>query len=109
VAKEKAGNRGQYEDVVTRLQRIVETLEAGDLPLEESLERFSEGVRLVKQGEKLLSEAEQRVEQLLSEDGKTAPLRVGESAEPTSSAGPVLATGRREKPSPAGVDDDVPF
>ena len=77
MAKDKPDS-GQYGDVVTRLQQIVEALEAGELSLEESLERFGEGVGLVKQGEKLLTDAEKRIEQLLSEEGRTAPLKVAE-------------------------------
>lgn len=89
----------QYADVVARLREIVEALEGGELPLEASLERFAEGVQLVKRGERLLSEAEKRIEQLLSEDGRTAPLSVDE------------APGARPVKKPARGDDgdDVPF
>jgi exodeoxyribonuclease VII small subunit len=90
-----------YGDVVGRLQQIVESLEGGELSLEASLERFAEGVQLVKRGEKLLAEAEKRVEQLLSDDGRTAPLNPGE----TAPAGAKAAPARR----PGGKDDDVPF
>src|SRR5688572_10456256 len=44
---EKAGQSG-YGEVVTRLQEIVESLEGGQLSLEVSLEKFAEGVQLVK-------------------------------------------------------------
>ena len=54
------------EDILTRLQRVVETLEKGDLPLETSLECFEEGVRLTREGQRRLDAAEKRVEQLLA-------------------------------------------
>ena len=93
---EKAERTG-YGDVVARLQEIVESLEGGSLSLEASLEKFAEGVQLVKRGEKLLAEAEKRVEQLLSDDGRTAALTPAETP-----AGP--AATRRGK-----TDEDVPF
>lgn len=65
-----------FEDVLSRLQSVVERLEQGDLPLEESLAAFEEGVRLSRIGSRRLDEAEQRVEMLLADDRgvKTRPL-----------------------------------
>lgn len=57
------------EDILTRLQRVVESLEKGDLPLEASLQCFEEGVRLTREGQKRLEMAEKRVDQLLSNGG----------------------------------------
>ncbi|MEB2310770.1 MAG: exodeoxyribonuclease VII small subunit [Sorangiineae bacterium] len=61
-----------FEDVVQRLGKIVERLEGGELPLEESLELFEEGVRLARASQARLDAAEQRVEELLGidEDGE---------------------------------------
>ena len=95
--KPEKAERSGYGEVVGRLQEIVESLEGGELSLEASLEKFAEGVQLVKRGEKLLAEAEKRVEQLLSDDGRTAPLNPGE---PPVAAAPA----KRAKP-----DEDVPF
>jgi exodeoxyribonuclease VII small subunit len=60
-----------FEDILARLNVVVERLEAGDLPLEDSLALFEEGVRLSRQGATRLDDAERRVERLLSEDGTT--------------------------------------
>lgn len=108
--KEKTPARGQYGEVVSRLQQIVEALEGGELSLEDSLERFQEGIGLVKQGEGILSDAEKRIEQLLSEDGRTAPLKVSEVAapEPARAASPPPPVKKAAPPPPA-EDDDVPF
>lgn len=57
------------EDILTRLQRVVESLEKGDLPLEASLQCFEEGVRLTREGQRRLDAAEKRVEQLLANAG----------------------------------------
>jgi exodeoxyribonuclease VII small subunit len=99
-AKTEKGGAEPYAEVVARLREIVEALESGALPLEASLERFAEGVQLVKRGEKLLSDAEKRIEQLLSEDGRTAPL---------SPDAPAASPGRAQKKRAPDGDEDVPF
>jgi exodeoxyribonuclease VII small subunit len=60
-----------FEDDVRRLGEIVERMESGELPLEESLALFEEGVKLARQAQSRLDRAERRVEELLSidEDG----------------------------------------
>ena len=65
-----------FEDILSRLQTVVERLEDGELPLEKSLEMFEEGVRLSRMGAAKLDEAERRVERLLSEDGETAAMEL---------------------------------
>jgi exodeoxyribonuclease VII small subunit len=57
-----------FEVAIKRLTEIVATLERGDLPLEESLRLFEEGVQLSRVSQKRLDTAEKRVEQLLSVD-----------------------------------------
>jgi exodeoxyribonuclease VII small subunit len=59
---------GDFEASIRRLGEIVDTLEQGELPLEESLQLFEEGVRLARGSQKVLDDAEARVEQLLSVD-----------------------------------------
>lgn len=62
----------RFEDAMKRLEEIVEALEGGELPLEESLKRFEEGMALVKFCNRRLDEAERRVTLLLEDqDGKT--------------------------------------
>ena len=72
-----------FEEVMERLQAVVEQLEEGDLPLEQSLAIFEEGVRLSRAGAKRLDEAERRVEELLAagDELKTAPLEDNEAGE----------------------------
>ena len=57
-----------FEVAIKRLTEIVATLERGDLPLEESLRLFEEGVQLSRVSQTRLDTAEKRVEQLLSVD-----------------------------------------
>ncbi len=59
-----------FEEAMARLEVIVARLEKGDLPLEEALELFEEGTRLMKQCSAALDKAEQKVAKLLpSADG----------------------------------------
>ena len=65
------GDLKQFEAQLARLEAIVAELEAGDLSLEESLSRFEEGVKLSKQCQVNLNEAEQRVNQLTNQSSST--------------------------------------
>ena len=65
-----------FEQTVQRLGTIVEQLESGDLPLEESLQLFEEGVKLSRASQAVLDTAEQRVEKLLNLDDSGEPVLV---------------------------------
>ena len=64
-------NARRFEDALAELEGIVQRLEKGELPLEDSLAAFERGVGLVRQLSDRLADVEQRVEVLLkSEAGK---------------------------------------
>jgi len=59
-----------FEEAFRKLEAIVENLERGESTLDESMEAFEEGMKLVKLCSKKLNEAETRLEQLVKgEDG----------------------------------------
>ncbi len=58
-----------FEAAMQRLEEIAAALEAGDLPLEKSLEMFEEGVELSKYCAAKLEEAEQRLKRLVKKEG----------------------------------------
>jgi exodeoxyribonuclease VII small subunit len=61
----------KFEQAMARLEAIVTELEKGDLPLDDSLRIFEEGIRLSKTCLKMLEEAERKVEILVQEkDGR---------------------------------------
>ena len=60
----------KFEVSLEELEKIVRELEAGDLPLERSLELFERGVGLSEQCRKQLEEAETRVETLVRRGNK---------------------------------------
>ena len=71
----------KFEDALTRLEAVVNRLESGELPLEESLRLFEEGVHLTKVCTHRLEEAERRITILLkNEQGELqeAPFEEGE-------------------------------
>lgn len=62
-----------YKEASQELERIIRSLESGDMELEESLESYTRGVELLKSLRSRLSEAEQKVSILLQDvDGTDA-------------------------------------
>lgn len=54
-----------FESSLSELEKIVAKLEAGDLPLEESLELFENGIKLSRECRERLAKAERRIEMLV--------------------------------------------
>lgn len=79
-----AKRKPDFEHSLRELETIVHQLEEGDLSLEASLKAFEQGVKLTRECQQALTDAEQRVQVLLEKDGAatTAPLDV----EPTEDA-----------------------
>jgi exodeoxyribonuclease VII small subunit len=59
-----------FETAMRDLEELVERLEQGDLPLEESLAAFERGIMLTRSCQTALKEAEQKVEILLKKAGE---------------------------------------
>jgi len=57
-----------FEASLEALEEIVHQLEGGDLPLEKSLELFEDGIRLSRQCQERLNQAERRIEVLLRDN-----------------------------------------
>jgi exodeoxyribonuclease VII small subunit len=53
-----------FEEALKQLEAIVETMESGDLPLENMLARYEEGVKLARHCQAKLEEAGQKIQQL---------------------------------------------
>lgn len=62
MAKEK------FEDALEKLEDIVRKMESGDMPLEETLKSFEEGIKLIRFCSLKLEETERRVEMLMEKD-----------------------------------------
>ena len=63
-----------FEESLEKLSRLVEKMESGDLSLEESLKVFEEGIKLSKDCQNALSEAEKKVQALLLEEEQATEL-----------------------------------
>lgn len=61
-------NPRTFESSLEELERIVRELEAGELPLERSLELFEEGVKLSRECQDRLNQAERRIEILMRDN-----------------------------------------
>jgi exodeoxyribonuclease VII small subunit len=58
----------KFEDCLARLEQIVGQLETGNLPLEESLKIFEEGIALARNCARYLEDAEKRIEVLTKDE-----------------------------------------
>jgi exodeoxyribonuclease VII small subunit len=78
-----------FDDALADLQRTVAELEAGGQPLEEAIALYERGVALQARCEKLLADAELRVQQLVSRAGgvlETRDVRPEDAADEPPSA-----------------------
>lgn len=70
-----------YKEASQELERIIRSLESGDMELEESLESYSRGVELLKSLRSRLADAEQKVSVLLADVDGTDTLVPAEAAD----------------------------
>lgn len=69
----KTQKKQTFESSLQELEKVVRGLEEGDLPLEDSLKLFEDGVKLSRECQERLNQAERRIEVLLKdEDGNPA-------------------------------------
>lgn len=59
-----------FEKALDQLEELVEDMENGDLTLEESLKSFEKGIKLTRDCQTALSQAEQKVQILLEQNGE---------------------------------------
>ena len=64
----KGPEGGSLEESMARLEAVVDAMESGDIPLDQLVARYEEGMRLLKACEERLRAAELRIEELSSGD-----------------------------------------
>lgn len=77
-----ARSKNRFEKTLAELETIVDELESGDLTLDESLAKYEQGVKALKQCYEVLRDAEKKVEVLLQGDDttdQTAPFETEET------------------------------
>ena len=72
MAEEKSA-LAELEESIRTLEKLVEELESGELPLEKALAEFERGVRLTRRCQAALTQAEQRIEILLAPEDEPQP------------------------------------
>ena len=66
----KAKKPIDFENTLDQLEDIVDDMENGDLTLEESLKAFEQGIKLTRDCQSALTQAEQKIQILIEENGK---------------------------------------
>jgi exodeoxyribonuclease VII small subunit len=66
-----------FEEAITKLEEIVEKLEQGDVPLEDAISYFKEGMQLSSICDEKLKAAEEQMTVILGEDGELRSFAVG--------------------------------
>ena len=119
IKKEKI-NKGSIEQNLRALEALVQAMEAKELPLDEAMKLFEEGIALSRVCQKLLTEAEQKVTILMATDLKVentsmpnnAFARFDESEDSASSKQSQSATAKHISSNgfdDSYDDDDIPF
>jgi exodeoxyribonuclease VII small subunit len=67
--KTDSESRPDLEQALETLETLVESLERGDLSLEDSLKAFETGIKLTRQCQETLAAAEQKVQLLIEQNG----------------------------------------
>jgi exodeoxyribonuclease VII small subunit len=83
-----AGTELNFETAMDRLEKIVEQMESGQLPLEDLIVRYEEGMNLVKVCQERLASAEQKIEIIARNNGKPVVKDFEPGAEPRSETKP---------------------
>lgn len=62
----------KFEEKIKDLEEIVSTLESGDIALDESINKYTEAMKLVKECDEELKQIEEKVNKIVTEDGSLA-------------------------------------
>jgi exodeoxyribonuclease VII small subunit len=77
----KAKKERSFEDAMTELEEVVDRLEQGDVPLEEAISMFQEGMLLSKTCHDKLAAVEKQITQILNEDGELEVIELQEDVQ----------------------------
>ncbi len=73
-----------FEKALERLEQIVDQIESGKVPLEESIDKYAQGIELIKQCRSILESAERKIQVLAKGEGQdvqvTGPLEEAQEA-----------------------------
>jgi len=64
-----------FEKALENLEQLVSSMESGELSLEDSLKAFETGIKLTRECQTALKEAEQKIQVLMNEEGDTEEMK----------------------------------
>ena len=67
-----------FEEAMEKLEQVVEALEEGDVPLEEAIAKYKEGMELAKICHQKLTNVEEQLTEILKENGETENFSINE-------------------------------
>ncbi|MEE8058505.1 MAG: exodeoxyribonuclease VII small subunit [Pseudomonadales bacterium] len=70
MSKTSAKKNINFEKALDQLEELVDDMETGDLTLEQSLKAFEQGIKLTRDCQSALAQAEQKVQMLIDDNGK---------------------------------------
>ncbi len=76
--KTKEEKSMSFEENLDNLEKIVKALENGDVPLDEAIEKFNEGMKYANVCNEILEEATKTVAKAVDKDGKLKDLNISE-------------------------------
>ena len=82
--------KNSFEESLTTLEKIVRELEQGDLSLEDSLKLFENGVKLSRECQERLNQAERRIEVLLKDENGNPTLQAIEKEDLRQESSPKI-------------------
>ena len=68
----------KFEDKIKELEKIIEILESGDVSLDESIKKYTEAMKLVKECDSELKNIETKVNKIVAENGSLEDFEVKE-------------------------------
>ena len=77
----RKNSKFNFEEALQNLESLVEAMEAGELSLEESLKAFEQGIKLTRECQQMLEQAEQKVQLLLANSDVPAAVPFEEQAD----------------------------
>lgn len=74
-----AEKKQKFEDKITELEAIINELENGNIPLEDSIEKYTKAMKLVKECDEELKNVEEKVNKIVLENGTLEEFKLEEN------------------------------
>ncbi len=74
-----AEKKQKFEDKITELETIINELENGNIPLEDSIEKYTKAMKLVKECDEELKSVEEKVNKIVLENGTLEEFKLEEN------------------------------